>query len=119
MTYHGAWRLRLVEDWLLFFVFPSIARDYVLSSVSFSRLLTLRVWSLVLCSQSFCPSPLAACGWDAVVLSPCAYSPVRDTVCGQASRGEALFPRTSSQRLHVVTGLVFRSPSLASRSLGS
>ena len=74
LTYHGAWRLRLVEDWLLFFSFPSVARGYLLP-LSFSRLHTLCVWSLVPCPQSFSPSHLPACGWDAVVLSPCACSP--------------------------------------------
>ena len=39
--------------------------------------------------------------------------------CGHHSRGEALFPRASGRRLHFVTRLVLRGPSLPSRSLGS
>ena len=42
-AYHGAWRLRLVEGWLLFFSFPSAARGYWLPPLSFSRLHTLCV----------------------------------------------------------------------------
>ena len=60
LTYHGAWRLRLVEGWLIFFSFPSAARGYLLPPPSFS------------------PSPLAACGWDAVDLkSVCLLSRAR------------------------------------------
>ena len=67
LTYHGAWRLRLVEGCLLFFSFPIAARGCLLPPLSFSRLHTVCVWALVLCPQSF-SSPHAACGWDAVVL---------------------------------------------------
>ena len=62
---HGAWRLRLVEGCLLFFSVPSAARGYLLPPLNFSRLHALCVRSLVLCPQSFSPSPLAACGRDA------------------------------------------------------
>ena len=72
LTYHGVWRLRLVEGWLLFFSFPRAARGYLLSPLSFSRFHTLCVHS---CSVS---SQLAACRWDAVVFeSVCLLSRAR------------------------------------------
>ena len=77
LTYYGVWRL--AKGWLLFFSFPSAARGHLLSPLSFSRLHTLCVWALVALASELFPPPQAACGWDVVVLSPCASSPVRGT----------------------------------------
>ena len=66
--------------------------------------------------------PLAPCGWDAVVLeSVCLLFRVRHWCrqpCVHHSRGEALFPKGFGQRLHVITGLVLRGPSLLAVYLG-
>ena len=92
LSYHCACRLRLAESCIFFFFcFPSAARGYLLSPLSFS-VFTRCVWSLALCPQSLfvvfhtlllLPQssslrPQTVCGWD-VVSSPCACSPVRGT----------------------------------------
>ena len=104
LAYHGAWRLRLVEGWLLFFSFPSVARGHWLPP------------------QSFFPYPLAACGWDAVVFeSVCLLSRARHWRRNPASTTHVVRPCFQGLQANVCTlSLVSCSvASLPSRSLGS
>ena len=98
LTYHCAWHLRLTEGWmpfhlslrlgLLLLSFPRAARGYLLSLLSFARLGTLFVWSLVLFPKSFSSLHLLREDRKLLFLSP----------CGHHLRGGALFPRASGRR---------------------
>ena len=87
LTYHCAWHLRLAESWMPFRFsevgsaltsFPRAALGYLLSPLSFARLRTLFVWSLVLFPKSFSSLHLLRVERGAVVLeSVCLLSCAR------------------------------------------
>ena len=88
LTYHCAWHLRLAGSWMPFRLpavgsaltsFPRAARGYLLSPLSFARLRTLFVWSLVLFPKSFSSLHLLRVSRALLFWSPCACSPVRGT----------------------------------------
>ena len=86
---------------LLLLSFPRAARGYLLSPLSFARLHTLFVWSLVPFPQSFSSLHLLCVDGTLLFWSLCACSLVPQP-CMHHSRSEALFPRASGRRLHVV-----------------
>ena len=106
---------------VLFISFPSAARGYLLSPLSFSRLHTLCVFTRAL-STELLLSPLDACGWDAVVLeSVCLLSRARHWCRNRAGTTHVVRPcfvGLQANILHVVTGLVLRDPSLRVEYLG-
>ena len=64
---------------LLLLSFPRAVCGYLLSPLSFARLHTLFVWSLVLFPQSFCSLHLLRVDGTLLFWSLCACSPVRST----------------------------------------
>ena len=113
--------LPAVEPALTFFSKNSAC--YLLSPLSFARLHTLFVWSPALFPQSFSSLHLLrvdgtrCCFGVCVPALPC--EALVPQPCVHHSRGEALFPQGFGQRLHVITGLVLRGPSLLAVYLGS
>ena len=102
------------------FFSPSAARGYLLLPLSFSRLHTLCVGSLVLCPQSFSLSTLAGCGRDAVVLeSVCLFSRARHWRRNPAGTTHVVRPCFQGLRADVCTlslVVVLCGPSSPSRS---
>ena len=68
-----------LREVLLLPSFPRAARGYLLSPLSFARLHTLFVWSLVLFPQSFCSLHLLRVDGTLLFWSLCACSPMRGT----------------------------------------
>ena len=119
LSYHCAYR------------FPNAARGYLLSPLSFS-VFTLCVSSLALCPQNLCvvfhtlyvalvaldasellPPPTNCVWMGRCSESVCLFSRAKTLElqpCGYHSRGEALFPRASGRRVHVVAGFVLHDP---------
>ena len=103
---------------LLLLSFPRAARGYLLSPLSFVRLHTLFVWSLMLFPQSFSSLHVLRVDGTLLLWSPCACSPVRGT--GAATPActthvvRPCFEGLSGRRLHVVNWSRAPWPLLAS-----
>ena len=111
LTYHCAWHLRLTESWMSFhlpegllLLSESCAWPLAVTSELRPSPHSVRVITRAL-STELLLSPLAARGWDAALLCE-ALVP---QPCGDHSRGEAMFPRASGRRLHVVPSSCERS----------
>ena len=128
LTYHRAWGLRLAESWMPFHL-ATIGSSLIFISKSCRWFLAvtseLRSSPHSVCvvtralSTELLLSPLAACGWDAVVLeSVCLLFRARHWCRNPACTTHVVIPKHFGQRLHVITGLMLRGPSLLAVYLG-